>query len=567
LSPTTASFVPDDPQFEGYDIHVRDRDHGITECVSLSFDGAANDNDTPWDPVMSADGRFVAFWSAADNLVPGDTNGVRDIFVRDRGVVLPPGLTIDDCHSCTNSREVRLSVKCRDCVEVRFRDNPGDWTAWELCAPTRAWTIPSGDGPKRVYVQGRDASLNESSEVAWEIVLDTTPPREPTEFRINDNYGLTNTPNVTLVPPVCWESPSSDCKRIRLRNDPGEWGPWEESYEMYRAWTLSPGYGTKRVCVQTRDPCMNVSAEHCDEILLDPKSPGDVSIAINGDAGCTLSANVTLNVFATYRYDSQMRFRNEDGPWSAWEFYWSGSRTKAWTLSPGRGLKSVGFQCRKSDGTESPVATDTIILPSFDDVGCPSSQLPYVEALVRQGVTLGCSTTPPMYCPQSSITRAQMAVFLCKAAGKQPLNRGLPTFADVPTRHWAYGHVERLADAASWSGTPPTGGCRVVGTTKYYCPNDPVTREQMAKFLCVAAGKTAMPSCSGKFCDVPSGNPFCAFIERLTDAPSWPGSVAVTSGCACPSGYAPGCKCYCPKANVTRGQIAVFLVRAFGIPY
>ena len=35
-------------------------------------------------PAISADGRFVAFNSDATNLVPGDTNGARDVFVRDR---------------------------------------------------------------------------------------------------------------------------------------------------------------------------------------------------------------------------------------------------------------------------------------------------------------------------------------------------------------------------------------------------------------------------------------------------------------------------------------------------
>jgi len=203
---------------------------------------------------------------------------------------------------------------------------------------------------------------------------------------------------------------------------------------------------------------------------------------------------------------------------------------------------------------------------TFDDVTPASSQWPYVEALVRAKMTGGCSGAPPLFCPAANVTRAQMAKFLCIAAGKQPLDPAAPTFGDVPKVHWAYGYVERLADAASWGGTPPTGGCGAAGTTRYFCPNDPVTREQMAKLLCLAAGESPMPSCSGVFADVWSGSWACPCIERLTDAPSWPGSVAVTSGCVCPPGYLPGAKCYCPKSPVTRGQMAVFLVRAFGIP-
>ena len=208
----------------------------------------------------------------------------------------------------------------------------------------------------------------------------------------------------------------------------------------------------------------------------------------------------------------------------------------------------------------------TVKKADFCDV--PPDYLAYVRAIYLAGITSGCRAASECayFCPNESVTREQMAVFLCRAAGKEPLNRVTPSFVDVSATHWAYGYVERLADAASWGGNPPTNGCKIIGTAKYFCPQDPVAREQMAKFLCLAATKSPMPSCTGKFCDVPSSNGFCAFIERLTDAPSWPGGVAVTSGCACPPGYAGGCKCYCPKDNVTRGQMAVFLVRAFGIP-
>src|SRR4051794_15198724 len=56
---------------------------GTTERVSISSTGEQGTRGSYF-PALSADGRFVAFGSLATNLVPGDTNGERDVFVRDR---------------------------------------------------------------------------------------------------------------------------------------------------------------------------------------------------------------------------------------------------------------------------------------------------------------------------------------------------------------------------------------------------------------------------------------------------------------------------------------------------
>lgn len=65
------------------DIFVRDRLTGVVERVSIASDGTQA-NQAPGSLAISGDGRFVVFSSDASNLVPDDTNGVRDIFVRDR---------------------------------------------------------------------------------------------------------------------------------------------------------------------------------------------------------------------------------------------------------------------------------------------------------------------------------------------------------------------------------------------------------------------------------------------------------------------------------------------------
>jgi Tol biopolymer transport system component len=65
------------------DIFVRDRIGGITERASVSSDEVQG-NGSSASPDISADGRFVVFESVAANLVTGDANGFSDIFVRDR---------------------------------------------------------------------------------------------------------------------------------------------------------------------------------------------------------------------------------------------------------------------------------------------------------------------------------------------------------------------------------------------------------------------------------------------------------------------------------------------------
>jgi Tol biopolymer transport system component len=65
------------------DVFVNDRQTGETARMSIDTSGVEATGDS-FAPAISADGRFVIFSSAASNLVAGDTNGVDDIFVRDR---------------------------------------------------------------------------------------------------------------------------------------------------------------------------------------------------------------------------------------------------------------------------------------------------------------------------------------------------------------------------------------------------------------------------------------------------------------------------------------------------
>ncbi len=63
------------------DIFVRDRWTGATHCLSRNFAGTGTGNRLSSNPILSADGRTVAFQSFASDLVPGDYNNTRDVFI------------------------------------------------------------------------------------------------------------------------------------------------------------------------------------------------------------------------------------------------------------------------------------------------------------------------------------------------------------------------------------------------------------------------------------------------------------------------------------------------------
>ena len=81
FSSGASNLVPGDTNNTG-DIFVRDRLTNTTTLVSVDSAGNQANSDSD-NPSISADGRFVAFYSDASNIVPGDTNNRDDIFVWD----------------------------------------------------------------------------------------------------------------------------------------------------------------------------------------------------------------------------------------------------------------------------------------------------------------------------------------------------------------------------------------------------------------------------------------------------------------------------------------------------
>jgi hypothetical protein len=117
-------------------------------------------------------------------------------------------------------------------------------------------------------------------------------------------------------------------------------------------------------------------------------------------------------------------------------------------------------------------------------------------------------------------------------------------FVDVPVGSLFFDDVEWLATTGTTRGCNPP-------TNDHYCPNDPVTRGQMAAFLHRALATTIIPGTAATFTD-DDNSVFEPDIE-------WLGATGITRGCNPPTNDH-----YCPNDPVTRGQMAAFLHRALG---
>ena len=131
------------------DVYVRDVEAGTTQRVSVSSTGEPANADSS-QPELSRDGRFVVFTSAASNLVAGDTNGRRDVFLRDleAGTTTRMSVASDGSQSRSDSHSPAVNG---DGSAVAFLSEPngglvrGDTTQTVLLRRPEAPPTPFGD--------------------------------------------------------------------------------------------------------------------------------------------------------------------------------------------------------------------------------------------------------------------------------------------------------------------------------------------------------------------------------------------------------------------------------------
>jgi Tol biopolymer transport system component len=119
-----------------------------TQRVDVSSSGEQSKG-YPGDPAISADGRYVAFSSDASNLVPGDTNGKSDVFVRDRKLNRTTRVSVSSSGHQANGQSFDPAISAN-----------GRYVAFE----SNASNLPHGDGASQVFV--RDLKLHKTTMVS-----------------------------------------------------------------------------------------------------------------------------------------------------------------------------------------------------------------------------------------------------------------------------------------------------------------------------------------------------------------------------------------------------------------
>jgi S-layer homology domain len=177
----------------------------------------------------------------------------------------------------------------------------------------------------------------------------------------------------------------------------------------------------------------------------------------------------------------------------------------------------------------------------FTDVAPSDFDYTAANLLYAQGITSGCSGNPISFCPDSTLTRGEMAVLLIRAIGGDPTSfNPTPYFADVPPSYLFFAWIQKLYELGI------TSGCSA--NPLIFCPDQPVTRGEIASFTTRGRyGPTtqfiypAVPY----FTDVPATDIFFSSIQKMAELG--------TSGC--------NPLLFCSTNATTRGETAVFLAR------
>jgi hypothetical protein len=180
----------------------------------------------------------------------------------------------------------------------------------------------------------------------------------------------------------------------------------------------------------------------------------------------------------------------------------------------------------------------------FSDVSPSEYYFDAVNLMSAKGITAGCGSG--QYCPTENVTRAQMAIFIVRAieGGDNFTFAATPWFTDVQSADFGFKWIQKMKELGI------TAGC---GNNRY-CPESPVTRDEMAIFIIRArlgvnlagANPSFVYPATPFFTDEPGSDFGFPWVQRMK-------LESITAGC--------GANIYCPGNPVTRGDMAIFIMR------
>lgn len=245
-----------------------------------------------------------------------------------------------------------------------------------------------------------------------------------------------------------------------------------------------------------------------------------------------------------------------DSSWLTMNGYSAGSATVPFQIAENQsGYERTGFIYA---GSAQSQVVQRATRQVYSDVLPSGAYFDAVNVLQSMGIPGGTATNPLRYFPDEAMTRAQMAVFIVRAiyGNDNFAFLGTPYFNDVPATHPQFKWIQKLRELGITSGTsvnPPL-----------FSPDWAVNRYQMAKFLVTMLypeGHSFGQPTVRYFDDVAQDHPFYTWIQELRQ-------IGVTLG----TSFTP--PTYSPDANVSRGQMGLFILRAInpmwlpaGTPY
>ncbi len=236
------------------------------------------------------------------------------------------------------------------------------------------------------------------------------------------------------------------------------------------------------------------------------------------------------------RWETIATFLKDRGAWNAIMFDGGGSTTMMVYGQRVNRLKN-GTPTERKVASHFAVLVDSNKIPfngTFADDDDSSFEAD-IEAIYEAGITKGCAGGErPRYCPEDSVSRYHMAIFLVRAFN---LPLSFTNYFDDDNGHKWEAYVNAIARAGI------TTGC----DTRKYCGDRKVTRGEMITFL----GRAARWSTSSiNYFDDDNGTFWEPWANAAVDS-------GVTNGC--------GFRRFCGRREVTRGEIAAFLSRALGL--